>query len=174
LLDLDRRGLLLQWRNHLGGTAPAHLPTWLLARLLAYRIQAAAFGDLGVTTLRRLRRIQDARGHSAPVPFATRSPATRDGVDLRPGALLAREWRGRLERVTVLSKGFAWNGEVYASLSMVAKAITGTSWNGHRFFGLRSGRQSLAMAKPSKAKPATARPARATRSMASQPETAAP
>jgi hypothetical protein len=148
LLDLDRRQLLLQWRNYLGGTAPAHLPTWLLARLLAYRIQAAAFGDLGVTTRRRLRSLQDAGGHSAPVPFANRSPATRDGVDLRPGAQLAREWRGRLERVTVLSEGFAWNGEIYASLSMVAKAITGTSWNGHRFFGLRSRRHPPATPKP--------------------------
>ncbi len=158
LLDLDKRQLLLQWRNHLGGTAPAHLPTWLLARLLAYRIQAAAFGDLGATTLRRLRSLQDAGDHSAPVPFANRPPATRDGVDLRPGALLAREWRGRIEGVTVLSEGFAWNGDTYASLSMVAKAITGTSWNGHRFFGLRSGRQTLAMALRAKARPAKATP----------------
>jgi hypothetical protein len=147
LLDLDRRQLLLRWRNHLGGTAPAHLPTWLLARLLAYRIQAAVLGDLSAKTLRRLRSLKDAWAHSVPAPFANRSPSTREGVDLRPGALLAREWRGRLERVTVLSEGFAWNGEIYASLSMVAKAITGTSWNGHRFFGLRSGRRPTAKAK---------------------------
>jgi hypothetical protein len=156
LLDFDRRQLLLQWRNHLGGTAPAHLPTWLLARLLAYRIQAAIFGDLSATTLRRLRSLQDAGDHSAPVPFANRSPATRDGVDLRPGALLAREWRGRLERVAVLSEGYAWNGDTYASLSMVAKAITGTSWNGHRFFGLRSGSHSPAKARLGKAPPSVA------------------
>jgi len=56
--------------------------------------------------------------------------------------MLAREWRGRFERVTVLKDGFAWNGVTYGSLSMIAKAITGTSWNGHRFFGLRVGRQS--------------------------------
>jgi hypothetical protein len=147
LLDLDRRQLHLQWRNHLGGTAPTHLPAWLLARLLAYRIQAAAFGDLRATTQRRLRSLQDAGAHSAPAPFANRSPTTRDGVYLRPGALLAREWRGRLERVTVLSEGFAWNGDRYASLSKVAKAITGTSWNGHRFFGLRSGCRPTAKAK---------------------------
>src|SRR5208337_3886856 len=44
-----------QWRNHLGGIAPAHLPGWLLLRVLAYRIQAAAFGDLDRAILRRLR-----------------------------------------------------------------------------------------------------------------------
>jgi Protein of unknown function (DUF2924) len=51
--------------------------------------------------------------------------------------LLIREWRGRLERVTVVDDGFVWNGTTYASLSAVAFAITGTKWNGHRFFGLR-------------------------------------
>ena len=45
---------------------------------------------------------------------------------------------GKLERVMVLDKGFAWNGQTFGSLSQVAKAITGTRWNGHRFFGLRS------------------------------------
>jgi hypothetical protein len=51
--------------------------------------------------------------------------------------LLIREWRGRLERVTVADGGFAWNCATYASLSAVAFAITGTKWNGHRFFGVR-------------------------------------
>jgi Protein of unknown function (DUF2924) len=69
--------------------------------------------------------------------FAPRDPATRDGVGLKAGALLVREWNGAPQRVMVLEKGFAWNGKSYASLSQIAKAITGTSWNGHRFFGLR-------------------------------------
>ncbi len=67
-------------------------------------------------------------------------PATRQrktGVGLKAGALLVREWNGVLQRVMVLEKGFAWNGRTYGSLSQIAKAMTGTSWNGHRFFGLR-------------------------------------
>ena len=56
------------------------------------------------------------------------------------GSLLTREWNGKLERVMVLEKGFAWNGKSYGSLSQIAKAMTGTSWNGHRFFGLRTAR----------------------------------
>ena len=71
-------------------------------------------------------------------PFEARIPSTREGVDLRAGALLVREWKGKLERVTVLEKGFAWNGKSYSSLSQIAKAMTGTAWNGHRFFGLRT------------------------------------
>ena len=116
LPDLDRSRLLLQWRNHLGGSAPAHLPTWLLTRVLAYRLQAEAFGDLDPT-----RRLKDGED-PGPAPFANRSPATHEGAELRPGAMLAREWRGRFERVTVLNDGFAWNGATYGSLSMIAKA----------------------------------------------------
>ena len=51
---------------------------------------------------------------------------------------MVREWKGKLERVMVLEKGFAWNGKSYSSLSQIAKAMTGTAWNGHRFFGLRT------------------------------------
>jgi Protein of unknown function (DUF2924) len=58
-----------------------------------------------------------------------------------------REWNGKLERVMILDKGFAWNGATYRSLSQIAKAMTGTNWNGHRFFGLRrSGDQQRAAA----------------------------
>src|SRR5271166_1554662 len=149
-LNLDQ--LRLQWRNQLGGIAPAHLPGWLLIRVLAYRIQAAAFGDLDRTILRRLR--------------APRGPTTREGVGLKSGALLVREWSGRLERVMVLDDGYAWNGCVYRSLSQVAKAITGTNWNGHRFFGLkavrsgapnrkRSARTAILLARPRKPRRAT-------------------
>jgi hypothetical protein len=153
LPDLDKPRLLLGWRNHLGGTAPAHLPSWLLARLLAFRLQTQAFGDVSAATLRNVRRGAGERESNSSVPpFANRSPATRDGVDLKPGAMLAREWRGRLERVAVLEEGFAWNGKTYGSLSQVAKAITGTSWNGHRFFGLRSGSSAAKEATPSKAR----------------------
>jgi len=140
LPDLDKPQLLLRWRNHLGGTAPAHLPGWLLARVLAFRLQAQAFGDVSPAALRKVRRAAaDGEADSSVPPFANRAPATREGFDLKPGAILAREWRGKLERVTALEVGFAWNGKTYGSLSQVAKAITGTSWNGHRFFGLRSG-----------------------------------
>ena len=139
LADLDRAQLLLQWRNHLGGTPPAHLPTWLLSRLLAYRLQAATLGDLAPGLLRKLNEAGEGASGPEPAPFANRRPATREGDVLRPGATLAREWRGTLERVTVLEDGYAWNGKTYGSLSMIAKTITGTS---HRFFGLRSGRKA--------------------------------
>jgi hypothetical protein len=141
LVELNANGLCLQWRNHLGGTPPAHLPRWLLMKILAYRIQATAFGGLDKETLRVLRQPKGHRlGSSDLHPFEARIATTREGTKLQAGALLAREWNGRLERVMILDQGFAWNGETYGSLSQVAKAMTGTSWNGHRFFGLRTAR----------------------------------
>jgi hypothetical protein len=141
LVELDANGLCLQWRNHFGGTPPAHLPRWLLLRILSHRVQAAALGGLDRETLRVLRQPKGRRLASSDLhPFETRTPITRDGANLRTGALLAREWNARLERVMILDQGVAWNGETYGSLSQVAKAMTGTSWNGHRFFGLRTAR----------------------------------
>ena len=139
LVDLDVNGLRLQWRNHLGGTVPAHLPRWLFWRVLAYRLQAAALGGLDKETLCVVRQPK-GQTLDSPVsrPFEARIPATREGATLGAGSLLTREWNGKLERVMVLEKGFAWNGKSYGSLSQIAKAMTGTSWNGHRFFDLRA------------------------------------
>jgi hypothetical protein len=58
-------------------------------------------------------------------------------AEAQPGTVLGREWNGRMQRVSVTADGFAWNGKTYPSLSQVAFAITGTRWNGPRFFGLR-------------------------------------
>jgi Protein of unknown function (DUF2924) len=143
----DLEALRLQWRNQMGGNAPAHLPRWLLMRLLAYRLQAAALGDLDKSVLRLLRQPRsDGSVEPDGRPFEARAPVTREGVDLQSGALLVREWNGKPERVMILDKGFAWNGGTYRSLSQIAKAMTGTNWNGHRFFGLRRSGDQLSFA----------------------------
>jgi hypothetical protein len=133
----DLSGLRRQWRAHLGGEPPLHLERWLLMRVLAFRLQADVFGGLDKSICRMLR----SGGHENPaLRFDRRAPQTRDGVGLKAGALLVREWKGKLERVMILEDGFAWNGQTYGSLSQIAKAMTGTNWNGHRFFGLRQGK----------------------------------
>jgi len=66
----------------------------------------------------------------------------RRNANLRPGTVLGREWNGKMQRVAVLAEGFAWNGTTYPSLSKIAFAITGTRWNGPKFFGLRDRRDS--------------------------------
>jgi hypothetical protein len=123
----DTNGLARRWRVVFGGRAP-DLPRALLQRILAYRIQADAAGDLDPTTIKLLDRL--GRGEISEIPL----PELRA---VKPGTLLVREWEGTLQRVVVLESGFAWNGVTYESLSKVARAITGTNWNGPRFFGLR-------------------------------------
>jgi Protein of unknown function (DUF2924) len=141
LESLDLTGLRRQWRAHLGGEAPAHLPRWLLMKVLAYRLQSDAFGDLDKSIRRILR---SGKGDGVGAPFDRRAPQTREGVGLKAGALLVHEWKGQLERVMILEEGFAWNGQTFGSLSQIAKAMTGTAWNGHRFFGLRQGKTPAA------------------------------
>ena len=138
-LDLD--GLRRQWRAHLGGEPPAHLSRWLLMKVLAYRLQSDAFGDLDKSIRRILR---PGKEDGVAVPFDRRAPQTREGMGLKAGALLVREWNGKLERVMVLEEGFAWNGQTFGSLSQIAKAMTRTNWNGHRFFGLHQGKPAPA------------------------------
>ena len=58
-------------------------------------------------------------------------------TELSPGTVLVREWDRQSQRVMVMADGFAWNSRTYDGLSKVAFAITGTRWNGPRFFGLR-------------------------------------
>ena len=132
LRGLDLKGLRARWRSLTGHTAPAHVPRTLLLQVLAYRVQAVALGDLDPVTARLLDRLSAKERSSAktdiPVP---------DRIGIRPGTALVREWGGTLQRVMVLADGFAWNGTTFKSLSQVARAITGTRWNGPRFFGLR-------------------------------------
>jgi hypothetical protein len=132
LRGLDLQGLRARWRGLTGRAAPVHVPKALLLRVLAYRVQAAALGDLDQATVRLLDRIADEAGLGKPVDLPV-----PDRVGLRPGTVVVREWDGTSHRVMVMSEGFAWNGSTYASLSQVARAITGTRWNGPRFFGLR-------------------------------------
>ena len=141
LEGLDLNGLRRQWGAHLGGEAPAHVSRWLLMKVLAYRLQSDAFGDLD-KSIRRILRSGKEDGVGAP--FDRRAPQRREGLGLKAGALLVREWNGKLERVMILEEGFAWNGGTFGSLSQIAKAMTGTTWNGHRFFGLRQGKTSAA------------------------------
>ena len=114
-------------------TAPKHLPKHLLLRLLAYQLQVATQGDLDPATRRHLGQVAEVavEGTGDPESLPVQAPPV-----VRPGTALVREWAGVVCRVTALENGFAWNGSIYRSLSQVARAITGTRWNGRRFFGL--------------------------------------
>jgi hypothetical protein len=132
LRELDIAGLRGRWHSVFGRRPPLHLPRHLLFRILAYRLQADRLGDLDGEG----RRLLDRSG-SPEKAGQKAATLVRRIPDVRPGTSFGREWNGRMQRVAVLAEGFAWNGKTYRSLSQVAFAITGTRWNGPRFFGLR-------------------------------------
>jgi hypothetical protein len=134
LRGLDIGKLRARWHTAFRRAAPPHLPRHLLFRILAYRLQADQLGDLDADTRRVLDRIGSGSSEGIDRLVAA---LNRSRTALRPGTLLTREWDGHLQRVMVLADGFAWNGKTYRSLSKVAFAITGSRWNGPRFFGLR-------------------------------------
>jgi hypothetical protein len=136
LRDLDIAMLRAQWRTVFGGSkAPPHLPRHLLLAMIAYRLQAEVFGDLDAETLRLLKKIELAPSKIEAIPLTEALRQRRR--ELAPGTVLLREWNGQTHRVTVVEQGFSWQGATYDSLSKIAQAITGTKWNGPRFFGLR-------------------------------------
>jgi hypothetical protein len=131
--NLDGTGLVTTWQRHLGGQAPAHLPRSLLVRLLAYKLQSEKHGSLPKSGKLYLKSIEaDLKAGRVPeTPYLNEK-------QLSIGTQLTREHNGILHRVMVVKDSFAWNGKTYASLSAVAKAITGTNWNGNRFFSLKN------------------------------------
>lgn len=132
IMAMGQGELETAWGRHCRGKPPAGLPRSLLARLLAYKVQAAVHEDISPTQQRFLERV--ARDLSAGIKCPNLQLDQR--FQLKPGTVLVREHDGEHHRVMVLEQGFAWNGQVHKSLSAVATAITGTRWNGHRFFGL--------------------------------------
>ncbi len=165
--ELQRLGaaaLQRRWRSLVGGSVPAGLGRPLTLRVLAYKLQAQHLGDLDRASLRELSALFNGAktandqgregsaevsrmpadvGASAKASAPASRSLTKDASrTARPGTLLVREHGGVLHRVMVLDEGVTWNGRTYDSLSQVALAITGTRWNGPRFFGLRDKQQT--------------------------------
>jgi hypothetical protein len=117
--------LRTRWRMTFGAIPPPGLTKDIMGRMIAYRIQEEAFGGLDRETVKLLDRL--ARGEK-PSELNRR---------LKPGTVLVREYKGERHTVTVAPDGFHWQDKTWSSLSTIAKTITGTAWNGPRFFGLR-------------------------------------
>jgi hypothetical protein len=134
LRGLDLQGLRSRWHSVFQRQAPAHLTRHLLFAVIAYRIQADRLGDLDHKTRQVLDRTV-SKG-TGPAMSARLASFDQKRAELSPGTVLVREWDRQSQRVMVMADGFAWNGQTYDSLSKVAFAITGTRWNGPRFFRL--------------------------------------
>jgi hypothetical protein len=119
-----------RWRAIFQTDPPAAFGPDLLRRSIAQRQQEIAFGKLSGTAQRELDRL---------IALLEKAPNQRLELPrrIKAGAVLVRDWKTKSHNVTVLADGFAYEGHTYASLSEIAREITGTNWNGPRFFGLR-------------------------------------
>src|ERR1700716_2404786 len=135
--ELDRLAVMpivqlrLTWEKLFRKDPPKSFGPDLLRRSIAHRIQEKAYGGLS----RPAQRLLD----QAVKAFASK-PNGKIVLPrrIKPGSVLVREWKGKSHRVTVLADGFVYDGDAYSNLSEIAVLITGTRWNGPRFFGLRS------------------------------------
>ena len=142
LVSLDLYGLRVKWRKLMRRPAPDHLNRSILIRILAYRMQARRYGDLDAKCIQTLDAI--ARNHDRKRKAGLLKPKAVPEVEPvppdrghRPGTMFVREHGGEMHRVIVVHGGFEWRGETYRSLSDIARRITGTTWSGPRFFGLK-------------------------------------
>lgn len=103
--------------------------------ILAYRDQADSLGDIDAGTTQLLKRAAAVTSLDEVLPLV--ASMDQRNQDALPGTVLTREWNGQQHRVMVVDGGFAFEGRTFDSLSKIAFAITGTNWNGPRFFGLR-------------------------------------
>ncbi len=121
------------WRAKLKSEPPNAFGPDLLRRSIAYKIQEEAYGGLDRTTAQLLKQLM--------AQFAKSNGRVVLPRRIKPGAVLIREWKGERHQVAVLEDGFAYQGKPYESLSQIARLITGTRWNGPKFFGLRADKE---------------------------------
>jgi hypothetical protein len=127
------------WREVLASEPPSAFSKDLLARAIAFHVQQKALGGLSPATARLLRSLI--------------KPGIEQPRQVKVGSVIVREHRGVVYEVLAVPGGFCWQGKTYDSLSTIAKKITGTSWNGPRFFGLRELRKDPDNPKPAAAPP---------------------
>lgn len=135
LKTASTRDLKQQWRDLFDNDPPPFNRRFLESRL-AYRIQELAYGGLKPETIRRLERLGEELDGGDKKKRSIRVDRDRPIT----GTRLLREWQGVEYVVTVTAEGYEWQGRPYKSLSAIARAITGTRWNGWVFFGLKNHR----------------------------------
>ena len=143
LKTLDHDGLCRLWKTLYGKEPPAYNRTFLVSRLV-YRLQEIAHGGLSEATKSKMRDVLASGGFNklGGNRRERQRQARRDAQKEMPvaGTRLVRDWNGRRYEAIAIPGGFEYDGRLYRSLSAIAKAITGTHWNGKLFFGLaRSG-----------------------------------
>ena len=124
LAQMSKNELIEKWKDLFGKEPPNYGPVFMRKRL-AFRVQKLFYGGLSPDLLHAILRNED--------PVTTQEKKRGP----RPGTIIVRMWHGEKHEVTIRNNGYEYNGQLYRSLSAVAKTITGAHWNGNRFFQLK-------------------------------------
>ena len=142
LQQMTTAALREEWRRVMSEEPRSYNRQWMFKRL-AWAIQAREYGGLSARAQSRLEELLPFAevwmplGRKAFPQAPTASPPNGDRRLPSPGSVLTRVYKGRTLAVTVLKDGFEFDGDRYASLTAIAKVVTGTHWNGWHFFGLK-------------------------------------
>ena len=129
--SLPIANLRIRYRELFRTDPPLPFGLDLLRRSIAQQAQEETYGGLSREAKKLL--VQLVRSMASRKTSRLEVPQR-----IKPGSELVRVWNDQTHRVTVLDKGFAYQGEIFTSLSEIANRITGTRWNGPKFFGLRA------------------------------------
>ena len=121
LAQMDKEELISKWKDLFGKNPPEYGPVFMRRRL-AYRIQELFYGGLSEELKSQM--------------LSRKRTLSRNSGILKPGNRIVREWRDEKHEVIIRANGVEYNGQLYRSLTAVAKKITGTHWNGKKFFGV--------------------------------------
>jgi hypothetical protein len=153
LRQMTVRELQAKYLEVFGEPTRQHHKQYLIKRII-WRMQANEEGDLSERARRRAAELASDADLRQYAPRQTQDPAAPERTKVVPvrfacdnrlpmaGAILTRKYKGQMHEVTVLADGFEYQGKVYRTLSAVAKAITGTHWNGYHFFRLLKDRKA--------------------------------
>lgn len=135
LSGLSALDLQLEWTATFKAAPPKNARREYLLRALTYHLQSGAYGGLTVALRRSLAKLSAGDGGVAATTSPTRT--------LKPGARILREWKGSVHEVEVVDAGYRYGTQVYKSLSVIARQITGSRWSGPVFFGLKQTRPEV-------------------------------
>lgn len=130
--------LKLKWQELKGQEPPQFAKRSFLTQVIAWELQAKAFGAIEPSLHRLLLELGSGQ------PSSTTGDDDPAPQKLGPGVKLIRTWRGEAHQVIVTAEGFLWRDKAFRSLSIIAREITGTQWSGPVFFGLKKTRSKQA------------------------------
>lgn len=138
LKTLSKNDLIKYWYKYFEKEPPKGAKREALIKQIAWQMQAKKYGGYSVQTIKQLEKLSKKLKKNSEINESDVKNSSGQILEIKPGTKLIKEYKNSKHEVIVLENGFSYNGERYKSLSAIANKITGTRWNGKRFFGVAS------------------------------------